>query len=139
MFEFLTVGIAEDSIFLDFGAVCWMIFFRTVWRIMVPSARVDQCDRIRIISQTTRILNSGFLLLPLQIASSFACGHGHGLHLCPIIAGCLGVCTSYFTKVQWYVRTCLSACVGFCPVRRVRHVELRDEKEETQMNIRCFV
>jgi hypothetical protein len=95
---------------------------------MVPSsARVDQSDRIMMISQKTRILISGFLLLPLQIASSFACGHGHGLHLCLVIAGCLGVRTSHCTNVHVSV------------VRRVRHVELEDEKEETQMNIRCFM
>jgi hypothetical protein len=26
IFKFLTVGVAENSIFLDLGAVCWMIY-----------------------------------------------------------------------------------------------------------------
>ena len=103
---------------------------------MPSSARVDQSDRIRIISQTTRILNSGFLLLPLQVASSFAYGYGYGLHLCLVIAGCLGVRMSHCTNmhVSVSVRRFLSCLKG-----ATRGIGVRDGRNGNEYPLFCVL
>ena len=133
--EFLTVGVGGDSIFLNFGAVCWMIY----------SGRFKRSWCLHLLGSISPIgLGAYFRQFETSIPD-FSCFLFKSRAVLlkdmdmdfTFVLSQQGV--SAFGRITARTCSCLSTCVGFCPVRRVRHVELEDGNEESQMNIPCCV